>query len=441
MAKEFKLTFEDGSVLFYDPHQAKAYDAQGVRIPLTNIQRQYHQTDFKTAIATHPDHPVGKSKTIKVLKISLGFKCNYSCSYCSQSVARGYKEANPTINRIDNFLLQLKNNLEIPIDGKGIKFELWGGEPFVYWQGFKYLGEQLRLNYPHCELSVVTNGTLLDDEKIDWLDKLGFSVAISHDGPGQHIRGKDPLDDPKIRGFILKLVERFTPLNRFNFNCVLTKDHHSVYEVHSYISKKLGYSYFPISTEGVVSVYDSGAQSFSLEDFSSMKPIWNRVFQDTITLDEYHAPHLPKNWTYTTQLRDFFGSLEKERPAEALGQKCGMDKEDRMAIDLDGNVLTCQNVSAKDGHKIGNVTDLENVKLTTSKHWKHHDNCNNCPVLQLCKGSCMYLDGDKRKPTCDAHFAFNFGLLASAFFILTNKKLKKIEGERVRVKGLTELEF
>ena len=40
----------------------------------------------------------------------------------------------------------------------------------------------------------------------DSLDDMEFSVGISHDGPGQHVRGPDPLDDPEKRALIVESV-------------------------------------------------------------------------------------------------------------------------------------------------------------------------------------------------------------------------------------------
>ena len=442
MIMPFKLTFEDDSVLFYEPHLAKVYDAKGEKVSLNAISGSYHKKEHALAKINHPElNPLGKSKKLKTIKISLGFKCNYSCSYCSQSVARSYHEPNPTEFKVDSFIKKLGENIELQKNGQDLKFEFWGGEPFAYWSSLKYLGNRLRELYPLSKFSVVTNGTLLDDEKIDWLDKLGFQVAISHDGPGQHIRGKDPLDNPRIRDYISKLAKLLAPQERFSFNCVLTKENPSVYAVHEFISQKINFPFFPISTEGVVSIYDQAAQGFAIGEIDNMRPVWQQVFQDTLSVHSAGFAHLSINGTFRMLIDDFFNSIKSERNANSLGQKCGMDREDRIAIDLDGNLLTCQNVSAKDGHKIGHIEDYENVKLTTAKHCQHHDNCQNCPVLQICKGSCMYLDGKSRRPTCDAHFAFNMGLLASAFFILTNKKLKKIESDRVRIEGLREVNF
>jgi len=56
--------------------------------------------------------------------------------------------------------------------------------------------------------------------------------------------------------------------------------------------------------------------------------------------------------------------------------------------------MTCQNTGAKGKHGIGLVADLDAVRLDTAWHWSHRDNCSHGPVLQLCNGSCTFLEDD-----------------------------------------------
>ena len=112
--------------------------------------------------------------------------------------------------------------------------------------------------------------------------------------------------------------------------------------------------------------------------------------------------------------------------AKYLGQKCGMDDEHTMAIDLKGNVVTCQNVSimenSKNGepHLGGNLTDFDNVEIKSASHWKTREECPKCPVLHLCKGSCMYLDGKYWKHTCDNAYSDNVALFALSIEKITD---------------------
>jgi uncharacterized protein len=131
---------------------------------------------------------------------------------------------------------------------------------------------------------------------------------------------------------------------------------------------------------------------------------------------------------------NFINSLRTARQASSVGQKCGMDRPDNIAVDLHGNVLTCQNTSIKgiapngQSHHLGNVADMENVKLKTATHWSHRKECPNCPVLQICQGSCMYLEGDLWETTCDNAFSDAIPMFAAGIEFLTGLVPTYIEG-------------
>ena len=62
------------------------------------------------------------------------------------------------------------------------------------------------------------------------------------------------------------------------------------------------------------------------------------------------------------------------------------------------------------------------VELKSVTHWKSRQNeisCADCPVLHLCQGSCMYLDGKHWDVTCDNAYSDNIALFALAFEKMT----------------------
>jgi len=102
-----------------------------------------------------------------------------------------------------------------------------------------------------------------------------------------------------------------------------------------------------------------------------------------------------------------------------------MDDEKTLAIDMRGNVMTCQNVSAletsKNGesHLGGHINDIENVAIKTSTHWSNRKDCASCPVLHLCKGACMFLDKKFWDISCANAYSDNVALWALAFTQIT----------------------
>jgi uncharacterized protein len=111
-----------------------------------------------------------------------------------------------------------------------------------------------------------------------------------------------------------------------------------------------------------------------------------------------------------------------------------MQEPDQLAIDLNGNVLTCQNVGACDSapngksHGIGTIADLAAVRLDTSTTWAFREECSRCPVLQLCAGGCMFQQGELFRQSCDISFLYSTAIMAAALYAITGKILIRIEG-------------
>jgi uncharacterized protein len=160
--------------------------------------------NLKVATIFDKNTPLKKSKKVTLLKIQLGLSCNYTCDYCSQKFVERPTETSK--KDIDAFIKMVEDNFEFD-EEKGLKIEFWGGEPLVYWKTLRPLAEEIKEKFSHWrdgpKLSVITNGSILTKEMTMWLYYMGFSVAISHDGPGQSVRGPDPFDDLNQKKIIL----------------------------------------------------------------------------------------------------------------------------------------------------------------------------------------------------------------------------------------------
>lgn len=347
-----------------------------------------------------------------VLKISLGLSCNYSCSYCSQRFVPHVDSSNP--DDVEGFIEQLKVALTTPPQ----RIEFWGGEPFVYWKTLKPLAEGLRQHYPAAQFNVITNGSLLDAEKNEWLDRLGFSVGLSHDGPGYHARGMDPLDDTEKHAAIMDLYRRLHPQGRISVNAMIHAGNPSRAAVQAWLQERFGQN-VPIGEGAFIDPYDEGGLASSLKTPAEHVAFRQRAFAEL-------RAGLASNFAVASRkIMGFVDSLRNARPATALGQKCGMDRADNLAVDLHGNVLTCQNVSASavapngELHKIGHLSDLASASLRTATHWSQREHCTQCPVLQLCQGSCMFLQEPLWEAACDNAYSDNVVFLAAAIEFLT----------------------
>ena len=366
------------------------------------------------------DEPFGKSKSVQVLKIQLGLSCNYSCEYCSQRFVARPEET--TKRDIDQFISKLEH-LEFQ-EEKGLKIEFWGGEPLVYLKTLiplvKALDEHFKSWSRKPIYSVITNGSLLNDEICDWLIENQFSVAISHDGPGQSVRGPDPFDDEKTRLAVYRLYRALRPVNRISFNAMLSRSNTSRKTIYDWFVKFTGDPNVPLGEGSLVDAYDDGGYGNSLSTLEEHFAFRKQAFNDILEFngDIGFSAVLDKVYQFT---RDVLSHNE----AKYLGQKCGMDNRDVLAVDLKGNVITCQNVSAVEtamngeSHKAGTIEDIEAVQVKTATHWSKRPDCPSCPVLHLCRGSCMYLQNKYWDISCANAYSDNIALLALSFEKIT----------------------
>lgn len=365
-------------------------------------------------------------RDLSTIKIQLGLSCNFECDYCNQRFVPHADSTNP--DDVTPFVENMPTWYKGGSDGlgSGTKFEFWGGEPLVYWKTMKPLAELLRKKYPNSEFGVITNGSLLDTEKNQWLEDLKFSVSVSHDGPGQFVRGPDPLQDPASKAGIIDLYKRLAPQKRFSFNSMINSKNISRVDIEAFFVKFVGNEIGPqylnllmIGEGTFVDAYDEGGMANSLLDEEEDIKFRN------ISLNDLRSGNALKFGTIHEKVNGFIASLERTFLLESLTQKCGMDKPENIAIDLNGNVLTCQNVSAAStnpagvSHHIGHVSNLEAVDLKTSTHWSDRDECPKCPVVHICKGACMFLSGELWEASCNNAFSDNITVLTVAIEILT----------------------
>jgi uncharacterized protein len=414
-----KLDGQDGEQVFYYDNMENVLSREdGTVYEFTNLQEQIQEQ----ARVFDKNNPLSKSREINHLKIQLGLSCNYSCEYCSQKFVERAPETSK--KDIDAFLTKL-DNLEFN-EERGLKVEFWGGEPLVYWKTMKPLAEAIREKFKHWKtkpkFSMITNGSILSDEMIDWFMMMDFSISISHDGPGQSVRGPDPFDDPEAKDRILGMYRMMTRLKKpISFNAMLNSKNTSRKAIYDWFVNLTGDDNVVLGEGGIVDAYDEDGATNSLITKEDHFKFRQQAFGELLG-SEAKMGFIGIGG----KMAAFTHALLSHQKADYLGQKCGMDGDNVIAVDLRGNVITCQNVSSAEtamngnSHKIGTLDDYDNVKLDTSTHWSKRDNCSNCPVLHLCKGACMFLEGKYWDISCANSYSDNVALFALVFTVLTD---------------------
>ena len=124
------------------------------------------------------------SKVIKALCLHVAHTCNLNCSYCFASQGK-YQGDRALMSfevgkRAFDFLIEnsgTRRNLEV---------DFFGGEPLMNWDVVKQLVAYARSiekeHNKNFRFTLTTNGILIDDEVIDFLNKEMSNVVLSLDG-------------------------------------------------------------------------------------------------------------------------------------------------------------------------------------------------------------------------------------------------------------------
>lgn len=379
-----------------------------------------------------PKNPLGKTRDLRRIKIQVGLGCNAQCGYCSQ---KSYRSGGirPQPDALSGFVENMQNWFDGGTDGQGagVQIEFWGGETLLYWETVKALADQLRKLYPSLKFLLFTNGSILSEAMIDDLSRLEIHVCLSHDGLGhEKARGSDPFKDPKRSVLLKKLSHVLTKKKLFSINMTVSKDNYQLKKNRQHIAKELELPVYllPFSYE-ILMPFNQATLKMGVQTEEESKKFTQGVLQE---LRELRLGGAMAFSGLGADIHSLVENLLGQTSLDQMGQRCSMDRPDSLAVDLRGNVLTCQNTSADSKHLLGNVAKFDQISLNTSYHWSQRGECISCPVLQMCKGSCMHLEGPYWRGACDNFFAFYLGVLAFFFEESLGATLLEINGNTIR---------
>ena len=159
------------------------FKAEGVRETLAEFrQMQLIEGGVQTP-DTKPVELSGEGLTTLILNVNTG--CNLSCTYC-------YKEDLTTPAKGDLMELETaRQAIDLLLDqtpaGGVSNLVFFGGEPLsnmgLIRDAVSYAEDKAERHSVTLDFSLTTNGTLLSDDLITYLDDHRFGVTVSMDGP------------------------------------------------------------------------------------------------------------------------------------------------------------------------------------------------------------------------------------------------------------------
>lgn len=307
-------------------------------------------------------------------------RCNLHCTYCYSAHGRTNSEIT-----IETLRCGLRHFLSPDrIAGKRVTISvLGGGEPLLSWnivkQGLEYAYELTSLREEPLPVSIVTNGTIVNDEIIGFCLEHNISLSVSFDIL-KDIQNRQRGEYDKICANVNRFAASGLDLA---FNTVITKD----------------------NVCRMAEMIECMKQNNGNIRKISFKPIIsNTYFADDEQRRDYYKKFVD-NFFNAQTLAEQYGIWLTSTYQNAI--LCLADRycPGKFAITSDGEVSICHCVSSKrdihyDEFIFGRIDteedkvyiDEEKLHNILSYDMNRHDRCADCPAKWHCAGGC-YADG------------------------------------------------
>lgn len=335
---------------------------------------------------------------IKAMCMHMAHDCNLRCAYCfahtgDYGTSRGLMPLETAKAAIDFILTKSK-------DRKNIEIDFFGGEPLLNFDVLKetvrYANEEGLKKGKNFRFTVTTNGLLLDDKKIDFINSKLSNVVLSIDGRKEindrirtRIDGSGTYDNiiPKFKKLIDKRGDQdyYVRATFTKFNLDFSKDVMHLYEQ----------GFEQLSAEPVVSE-PTLPYALTEEDLQA-------IFEEYDRLSLEILEHKKKG-----EFINFFHFNVDLNQGPCVIKRlkgCGSGNE-YIAVTPEGDIYPCHQFVGIADYKMGNVFD---GKLNRKIKSKFADSniytkieCRKCWAKFYCSGGCnannFIYNGDILKP-------------------------------------------
>jgi len=332
---------------------------------------------------------------LKALCLHVSHDCNLRCEYCfAEGIIENATMSVETAKAAVDFLIQASGERE------ALEIDFFGGEPLMAWETVVETVKYAKRQNKDFKLTLTTNGLLLDDEKIEFINNEIHNVVLSLDG-------RREINDKMRRckngaGSYDLVLPKFQKLVQSRAKAGFT----------DYFIRGTFTGYNLDFAEDVLSLADEGFRNISIEPVAVCR-------EQPCALLEEHLPRIKDEYDRLlvfAQNSDwrffhFFVDLHNSPCILKRLRGCGAGNE-YVAVTPDGNIFPCHRYVGLDEWKMGNIKDgvlNASIKEYFAKmHIYAKENCPDCWARFYCGGGCnaesFIFEGDAKKQsdlTCE----------------------------------------
>ncbi|MGN1090141.1 MAG: thioether cross-link-forming SCIFF peptide maturase [Huintestinicola sp.] len=321
---------------------------------------------------------------VKAMCLLVTMDCNLRCEYCFASqgdYAMGRKIMSfETGKKALDFLLENSGNRE------NLEVDFFGGEPLMNWDVVKKLVEYGRSKETEYKkkfrFTITTNGLLLDEEKMDFINKEMSNVVMSIDGR------KDVNDRVRKRvdgtGCYDRIVDKYLQLAK-------KRDFENYYVRGTFTKYNLDFAkdVFHLNELGFDQISVEPVVCESSEKYALTERDLPAVFKEYENL----AKLILESRRNGNRFNFFHFMLDLDQGPCAIKRLrgCGSGNE-YVAITSDGDIYPCHQFVGYEDFLMGNIHtgefNTEMKKTFAAAHIYSKEDCKKCWAKFYCSGGC-----------------------------------------------------
>ncbi len=314
-------------------------------------------------------------------------RCNLGCVYChAKSKAtdtQGYDMDKKTADKVVDFIFQTPSN--------SFDIEFQGGEPLLNFDTIKYithLAKEKNTSDKIVKVSVVTNLSLMDEEKLDFIIKNKINICTSLDGP-EFIHDKNrPFSGASSHKLVTGWIQKIKKDYNYHVDALMVTTKSSLPYPKEIIDEYIKYGFSKIQIKPLTRL-NKAKSNWDEIGYSPVEFLdFFKKSMDYIIELNMNGVKMVESLSYyilskvLTDKASFFLDLQSPCGA-AIGQ---------LAYDYDGSIYTCDEGRCFDIFKLGNVFEnthkqvLSSDKTCSMIAFSINDNfiCDNCAYKNYC---------------------------------------------------------
>ena len=322
---------------------------------------------------------------IKAMCLHIAHDCNLRCKYCFAST--GDFGTGRKLMPFETGKAAIDFLLEKSVGRENLEVDFFGGEPLMNFQVVKDIVEYARSKEEefgkHFKFTITTNGMLLNDENIDYINKEMYNVVLSIDGR------KEVNDRMRTRvdgsGSYDKILPNFQKL-------VQKRGNDKEYYVRgTYTKYNLDFA------DDVMHLYEAGFDQISVEpvmedpkvEYALTEEDLDTIYQEYDRLTD-KIMEIKKKGEFINFFH-FMIDLDQGPCVVKRLRGCGSGNE-YVSITPDGDIYPCHQFVGHEEYKMGNLeegTFNEEIKKEFAGcHVYSKPACQDCWAKFYCSGGC-----------------------------------------------------